>query len=166
MNANKLVFSVFNVEFEGIDKCGKDMLKQTMFKVFPNVCAYKARGILSQLAYNYLYNRNWQYTITEGYIQNSLFVKLDLYEDDWLARLKESNEIVNNKERSDVDFVADYKKHQAAFDKAWQYLCNLKIAKQYQDHFLCFNTSEQSALDIAKQVKRQLIVLNNIHEKE
>ena len=157
---NTPMFHVFNVEFDGIDKCGKDTLKQTMFKVFPNTCAYKARGILSQIAYSQLYGRNWQYCMTEGYVQNSLFVKLDVDEDDWLRRIADSNEIENNKQRSDVDFIADYKKHQSAFDLAWQYLQDLDVAKNYQDHFLCCNTTQLTAFEIANIVKQRLIDLN------
>lgn len=160
--SNVPTFCVFNVEFDGIDKCGKDTLKQTMFKVFPNTCAYKARGILSQIAYSQLYGRNWQYCMTEGYIQNSLFIKLDVNEDDWLQRLAASNEIENNKQRTDVDFIADYKKHQVAFDNAWQYLLNLDICQQYQDHFLCCNTSVFTATEIANIVKLRLMQLNHL----
>lgn len=158
-----LTFKVFNVEFEGIDKCGKDTLKQTMFKVYPNTCAYKARGILSQLAYNLLYNRDWQYHITEGYFQNSLFVYLDIDKEDWLKRLQDSNEIAENANRSDVAFVADYARHKKAFDDAWIELSSYFDSK-YALHFLRVNTSELSAEEIAELVKQRLLLLNNMSD--
>lgn len=162
LNTLQMTFNVFNVEFEGIDKCGKDTLKQEMFKVFPNVCAYKARGILSQLAYSQLYHRQWQYNISEGYIQNSLFVYLQIDKDDWLNRLQATNEIEENKQRTDVDFVSNYDIHQKAFDDAWLYLKMLDVCQKYQDHFLCCNTSQMTANDIANLVRQRLILLNHL----
>lgn len=159
----QLNINVFNVEFEGIDKCGKDTLRNTMLSVFPNICSYKARGALSQLAYQKLYNRSWQYNITEGYIQNTLIVYLDVSdEQDWLNRLSHTNEVEVNNNRADVDFVADYRKHRAAFQEAWQELKSSAIAKKYQDHFLYFDTSVYDQQEIAQQVKQRLIELNNI----
>ena len=152
---------VFNVEFDGIDKCGKDTLVHTMFKVFPNYCAYQSRGLLSQVAYSRLYNRSWQYPVTEGYIQNTLFVKLDVEKDDWLKRLEESNEIELNKSRTDVDFVSDYTRHNDAFDNAWIEVKNYEPAKKYEDHFVCYNTTTMSAEEIAKSDAETLKSLNN-----
>lgn len=40
-------YKVFNVEFDGIDKCGKDSVMKQMFSVVPNKYIPKARGILS-----------------------------------------------------------------------------------------------------------------------
>lgn len=153
-------FDVFEVEFDGIDKCGKDTLVQTMFKVYPNYCAYQARGLISQVAYNLLYNRDWTYSVTEGYIKNSLFIKLDVDKDDWIKRLEDSNEIEENKKRTDVDFVSDYERHKKAFDDAFDNLKNLEVSKNYQDHFLCFNTSKMTAVEIAEEIKNRLISLN------
>ena len=96
-----------------------------MLSVFPNICSYKARGALSQLAYQKLYNRSWQYNITDGYIQNTLIIYLDVSdEQDWLNRLSHTNEVEVNNNRADVDFVVDYRKHRAAFQEAWQELPN------------------------------------------
>lgn len=154
--------TVFNIELEGIDKCGKDAIRETMLSVFPNICSYKARGILSQLAYERLYHRPWSYPVTEGYIKNTLIVKLDVNKNDWLDRLRLTNEIENNLNRSDVDFIADYEKHQAAFNDAWQYLLNLDICQQYQDHFLRCNTSMLTKQDIAKMIKQRIMRLNHL----
>ena len=107
---------VFEVEFDGIDKCGKDTLVQTMFKVFPNYCAYQARGLQSQIAYSHLYDRPWNYPVTDGYKENALFVYLDVEKEDWLQRLKDTNEITNNKNRSDVDFVITFEELTGMFE--------------------------------------------------
>lgn len=162
MSSKSANVEVFEVEFDGIDKCGKDTLVHTMFKVFPNYCAYQARGLQSQIAYSKLYNRPWNYPVTEGYIQNSLFIYLDVDEEDWLLRLRNSNEIENNKKRTDVDFVSDYAKHRKAFDDAWNDLISSELGKKYSSHFLYFNTSKMTAVEIAEAVKQQLIKLNNI----
>ena len=162
MEAKQYTITVFNVELEGIDKCGKDTIRNTMLNVFPNVCSIKARGILSQLAYERLYNRPWTYPVSEGYIKNTFIVKLDINEDDWINRLTLSNEIENNAKRSDVDFIADYKRHMQAFEDAWNYFRNLDVAKNYQDHFLCCNTSVFSAVEIANLIRLHLIKLNHL----
>ena len=154
---------VFNVEFEGIDKCGKDTVRDTMLGVFPNICSLKARGILSQYAYSRLYNRPWIYDVTEGYIKNTLIVYLDVSsEEDWLERLKATNEIEFNNSRSDVNFISDYTKHRNAFIYAFQLLKSLDISQDYQDHFLYLDTSRLSQLEIANIVKQRLVMLNNI----
>jgi len=149
---------VFEVEFDGIDKCGKDTLVQTMFKVFPNYCAYQARGLQSQIAYSHLYDRPWSYPVTDGYKENALFVYLDVEKEDWLQRLKDSNEIENNKNRSDVDFVEDYERHRGAFEYAWE-LMNDPV---YTSHFMKINTSEYSPVEIAEMVAARLKELNSI----
>lgn len=157
---------VFNVEFEGIDKCGKDTLRNEMLSVFPNICSYKARGVLSQYAYQSLYHRPWNYRVTEGYFHNTLIVFLDVSnEDDWLARLAATNEIESNDHRTDVDFVADYNKHRNAFIDAFNYLKSLDIAKDYQDHFLYCDTSLYSIKEIAHTVRQRLIDLNYIQHE-
>jgi len=161
-NNRKLTIPVFEVEFDGIDKCGKDTLVHTMFKVFPNVCAYQARGLQSQIAYSKLYGRDWSYPVTEGYVSNLLSIYLDVDEDDWIKRLKDSNEIENNKNRSDVDFVSDYKKHKDAFEYAWNTILSLDSTKNYQDHFLKINTSQYSPQQIAEIVADRIKKLNNI----
>lgn len=155
---NAIDIGVFEVEFDGIDKCGKDTLVQTMFKVFPNYCAYQARGLLSQNAYSILYNRPWTYPVTDGYKSNSLFVYLDVEKDDWLQRLKDSNEIENNKNRSDVDFVEDYEKHRGAFEKAWDQMFD----PVYEKHFMKINTSKYNPTEIAEMVAARLKELNSI----
>lgn len=162
MKPDKLTFKVFNVEFDGMDKCGKETLVHTMFKVFPNYVAYQERGFLSQIAYNLLYKRDWKYLPTEGYISNSLFVKLDVEKEDWLQRLEATHEIESNKHRSDVDFVSDYERHRKAFDDGWEAMMSLDEAKGYQDHFLCLNTTGHTPEEVALKVKERLIKLNNL----
>ena len=162
MLSKSVNISVFKAEFDGIDKSGKDTLVNEMIKIFPNYCSLHARGLISQIAYSKLYNRNWNYPFTEGYIQNTLFIYLDVDEEDWYLRLRNTNEIENNEKRSDVDFVSDYAKHRKAFDDTWNDLISSELGKKYSSHFLYFNTSKMTAVAIAEAVKRQLIKLNNI----
>lgn len=164
MQDRQYEITVFNVELEGIDKCGKDTVRKAILEVFPNICSYKARGILSQLAYERLYNRPWSYPVTEGYLKNTLIVKLDVYEKDWRERLDFTDEIAFNASRSDVDFVSDYLRHTTAFNEAWDYLRNLDIAKNYQDHFMRCNTSLLTDFEIAQQIKQRVIELNHLGE--
>jgi hypothetical protein len=77
---------VFNVEFDGIDKCGKDTIWRTMISYHQNRYIYDARGILSQLAYAKLFNRDYEYKYTEGYFENTLVVYLTVDKDDWEIR--------------------------------------------------------------------------------
>ena len=40
-------FKVFNVEFDGMDKCGKDSIAKQIFAVDPNKYIINVRGIMS-----------------------------------------------------------------------------------------------------------------------
>ena len=62
-------FKVFNIEFDGIDKVGKDTVMKQIFSMAPNKYIPKARGIMSQIAYSALNNRNYEYEIKKIYKQ-------------------------------------------------------------------------------------------------
>ena len=85
-------FKVFNIEFDGIDKVGKDTIMKQIFSMAPNKYIPKARGIMSQIAYSALNNRNYEYEINKGYLDNTLIVYLTVDEDDWKVRCDLSNE--------------------------------------------------------------------------
>lgn len=141
---------VFNIEFDGIDKCGKDTIKSQIWYFAPGMYLPRARGLISQIAYAKLYNRDVNYDIDIGYIKNTLFVLLDIDKDDWNIRCKLTNE-------PNCDFT--YEEMREAFIFAIQYL---------KDRFdipneciLMFNTSQMTSFNIAKEVTTQLERLNN-----
>ena len=158
--ASKIVkYRVFNVEFDGIDKSGKDSIMKQIFSYAPNKYIPKARGLLSQIAYSKLFNRDAEYLFTEGYVQNTLFVYLTVDEDDWNVRCDLSHEHELNKSRSDVESEIKYKSSTQAFDYAYE-LLKSKMP-QYSDHFMTFNTSQTTPIQIIKQVAAKLEQLNN-----
>lgn len=83
--------NVFNVELDGIDKCGKDSIRPYIFHLAPGKYLCRARGLLSQLAYAKLYKRDIDWDAM-SYTKNTLFVLLDVKEEDWQIRCKITNE--------------------------------------------------------------------------
>lgn len=141
---------VFNVEIEGIDKCGKDTICDYLIQIDPSEYMFKARGILSQIAYAKLYNRDIQFDVDEKYLANTMIVLLDVYEEDWKVRCKLTNE-------PDMNF---------SFAECRQEFFNafLKLKEkyaQYKNHFMIINSSDNTPYTIAKIIKKKLRNLNN-----
>lgn len=139
-------YKVFNIEFEGIDKCGKDYMVQYFLKVRPNIYTPKARGILSQLVYTKMYGRNDDYKVNQGYLDNTLFVYLKVDKADWEVRCKLENEP-----------MTDYDKSVEAFDNGFDDLYN-KVSDKRQ--ILVLNTSALTPYQIVNFVCRRLDELN------
>lgn len=152
-------YRVFNVEFDGIDKSGKDSIMHQIFAVAPNKYIPKARGLLSQVAYADLYKRDVEYLVTEGYIENTLFVLLEVDKEDWDVRCKLTGEHEKNKSRSDMEAAVVYESNSEAFSKAYELLYN-RYKEEYADHFMRFNTSKQTPISIIKEVVARLEELN------
>lgn len=152
-------YKVFNVEFDGIDKSGKDSIMHQIFAVAPNKYIPKARGLLSQIAYSKLYNRDSVYDVTEGYIANTLFILLTVEEDDWNVRCKLTGEHEKNKSRSDMEGAVVYKSNSEAFEFAYNYLLD-QYKDKYEDHFLAYNTSQMTPIQIINDVVEHLEELN------
>lgn len=155
-------FKVFNVEFDGIDKVGKDTVMKQIFSVAPNKYIPKARGLMSQIAYSHLNNRGYEYEVTKGYLDNTLFIYLTVDEDDWKVRCDMSNEKALNAVKSDTRNEVEmremrYEKHTAAFDYAWNKLKELGVK---EEQMLTFNTSKVTSYQIIKQVVERLEELN------
>jgi hypothetical protein len=150
---------VFNVEFDGIDKAGKDSIMHQIFAVAPNKYIPKSRGLLSQIAYSKLYNRDFVYKISEGYIQNTLFVLLTVDEEDWNVRCKLTGEHEKNKSRSDMEAGVVYSTNSEVFEFAYNYLLDI-YGNKYSDHFMKFNTTETTPYNIITQVVERLEELN------
>ena len=150
-------YRVFNIEFDGIDKSGKDSVMKQVFSYAPNKYIPKARGLVSQLAYSKLFKRDAQYEVSRGYLDNTLFVLLTVDQDDWNVRCDLSHEHENNKMRSDVEAEIQWKSSSEAFEAAYE-----QLRAQYGDdmHFMKFNTSEVTPIKIIKAVAQRMEDLN------
>ena len=138
-------FKVLNVEFDGMDKCGKDSIAKQIFAVDPNKYIINVRGIMSQIAYSWLWKREYAYEMSKGYLENTLFVYLTVNEDDWNVRCKLSGEHEKNKKRTDVESAIKYKSSNDAFELAYEKLNASLAEKQVSDkHILKLNTSEMT----------------------
>lgn len=142
---------IFNIEFDGIDKCGKDTIKSLIWYFAPGMYLPRARGLISQLAYSKLYNRNVNYEINQGYIANTLFILLEVDEHDWNIRCKLTNE-----ER--INFT--YEEMKNAFRFALHELKERFNVPESQ--ILTFNTSKLTSYTIANEVVLRLNQLNNL----
>ena len=115
-------FKVFNVEFDGMDKAGKDSIMAQIFSAAPNKYISNARGLLSQVAYAKLYNRDWEYDFTDGYLDNTLFVYLTVDQADWKIRCDVTHEFEKNRFRSDMEGELEYTSNRDAFEYAYEVL--------------------------------------------
>lgn len=153
-------FKVFNIEFEGIDKSGKDSIMQQIFSVAPNKYIPKSRGLISQIAYSNLYDRDYNYLESEGYIENTLFVLLTVDRDDWKVRCDISHEHEKNKNRTDMEAAVEYTSNSQAFIEAYDYLYT-KYKDKYSNHFMRFNTSSKTPYQIITEVVKRMDELNS-----
>lgn len=140
---------VFNIELDGIDKCGKDSVRPYVFYLEPGKYLCRARGLISQIAYAKLYKRNIEWDGTD-YAKNTLFVLLEVNKHDWEIRCKLTNE-------PNTGFT--YEEMTQAFKLA---LYELKERFDVpENHILVFNTSEYTPYTIADEIKTHLEYLNN-----
>lgn len=140
---------IFNVELDGIDKCGKDSVRPYLFYLEPGKYLCRARGLISQIAYAKLYNRDIQWDC-EDYTKNTLFVLLNVYKNDWEIRCKLTNE-------PNTGFT--YKQMtQAFYDARYELESRFNVPK---NQILTFNTSDHTPYEIAKQIASHLEYLNN-----
>lgn len=140
---------VFNIELDGIDKCGKDSVRPYVFYLEPGKYLCRARGLISQIAYAKLYKRDilWD---GEDYAKSTLFVLLEVDKKDWEIRCKLTNE-------PNTGFT--YEEMTQAFKLA---LYELKERFNVpENHILVFNTSEYTPYAIADEIKTHLEYLNN-----
>lgn len=140
---------VFNIELDGIDKCGKDSVKPYVFYLEPGKYLCRARGLISQIAYAKLYKRNIEWDGAD-YAKSTLFVLLEVDKQDWEIRCKLTNE-------PNTGFT--YEEMTQAFKLA---LYELKERFDVpENHILVFNTSEYTPYAIADEIKTHLEYLNN-----
>lgn len=140
---------VFNIELDGIDKCGKDSVRPYVFYLEPGKYLCRARGLISQIAYANLYKRNIEWNGAD-YAKNTLFVLLEVDKQDWEIRCKLTNE-------PNTGFT--YEEMTQAFKLA---LYELKERFDVpENQILVFNTSEYTPYAIADEIKTHLEYLNN-----
>ena len=140
---------VFNIELDGIDKCGKDSVRPYVFYLEPGKYLCRARGLISQIAYAKLYKRNIEWDGAD-YAKNTLFVLLEVNKHDWEIRCKLTNE-------PNTGFT--YEEMTQAFKLA---LYELKERFDVpENQILVFNTSEYTPYVIADEIKTHLEYLNN-----
>lgn len=140
---------VFNIELDGIDKCGKDSVRPYIFYLEPGKYLCRARGLISQIAYAKLYNRDIDWDCAD-YTKNTLFVLLEVNKQDWEIRCKLTNE-------PNTGFT--YEEMTQAFKLA---LYELKERFDVpENQILVFNTSEYTPYAIADEIKIHLEYLNN-----
>lgn len=140
---------VFNIELDGIDKCGKDSVRPYVFYLEPGKYLCRARGLISQIAYAKLYKRNIEWDGAD-YAKNTLFVLLEVDKQDWEIRCKLTNE-------PNTGFT--YEEMTQAFKLA---LYELKERFDVpENHILVFNTSKYTPYAIADEIKTHLEYLNN-----
>lgn len=140
---------VFNIELDGIDKCGKDSVRPYVFYLEPGKYLCRARGLISQIAYAKLYKRDIEWDGID-YAKNTLFVLLEVDKQDWEIRCKLTNE-------PNTGFT--YEEMTQAFKLA---LYELKEHFDIpENQILVFNTSEYTPYTIANEIKTHLMYLNN-----
>lgn len=140
---------VFNIELDGIDKCGKDSVRPYVFYLEPGKYLCRARGLISQIAYAKLYKRDIEWEGTD-YAKNTLFVLLEVDRQDWEIRCKLTNE-------PNTGFT--YEEMTRAFKLA---LYELKERFNVSENqILVFNTSKYTPYAIANEIKTRLEYLNN-----
>lgn len=140
---------VFNIELDGIDKCGKDSIRPYVFYLEPGKYLCRARGLISQIAYAKLYRRDIEWDSAD-YAKNTLFVLLEVDKQDWEIRCKLTNE-------PNTGFT--YEEMTQAFKLA---LYELKERFDVpENQILVFNTSEYTPYTIADKIKTHLEYLNN-----
>ena len=142
-------FKVFNIELDGIDKCGKDSVRPYVFYLEPGKYLCRARGLISQIAYAKLYKRKLEFD-AETYTKNTLFVLLEVNKQDWEIRCKLTNE-------PNTGFT--YEEMTQAFN-----LALYEVKERFnvpENQILVFNTSEYTPYAIADKIKTHLEYLNN-----
>ena len=140
---------VFNIELDGIDKCGKDSVRPYVFYLEPGKYLCRARGLISQIAYAKLYKRKLEFD-AEMYTKNTLFVLLEVNKQDWEIRCKLTNE-------PNAGFT--YEEMTQAFK-----LALYEVKERFnvpENQILVFNTSEYTPYAIADKIKTHLEYLNN-----
>lgn len=131
------------IVLEGIDKTGKDTILRYICELSNYKYLVQSRGILSQIAYSKLYNRDYKYEIKNKY-NNVLFVYLTVDREDWNIRCNMTNEP-----------VISYDDNVDAFHYTIIECCKYI-------NIINFNTSKKTPYQIAKQIVEYMNELNEV----
>ena len=132
------------IYLDGIDKSGKDLIAEYIVLLSKYRYIVNCRGIMSVLAYSEIFDRDYQYDISD---QSTIVnVLLEVNKDDWLIRCKLSNET-----------LIDFEKHTAAFRNAYYAIENVS-------NCMIVNTSLSSPYLIAKEIVNYANRLNGLKE--
>lgn len=128
----------FTVVIEGIDKCGKSLIADYVWRLNKSLNVFP-RGYISLEVYNRKFNRGKKYV--EPY-KDALYVLLTVNKEDWEIRCA-----INNEPK--INFEEDSKLFQDVFNE---------LDRTYRK--MTFNTSEQTAFNIAKEIVKMIELLN------
>ena len=78
------------ITIEGVDKTGKDLLVQYIVRMSNHKYVIQSRGIMSQMAYTQIYNRNYEYDLAPYKHDVIFYLKGDI--DDLAIRHKITGE--------------------------------------------------------------------------
>jgi hypothetical protein len=92
----------YKVVLDGIDKTGKDKIREYVRSLSRGRYTCSARGIMSLLAYSKLYERNYKYDLSNE--KNTINVLLDVQKEDWEIRCKLTQEPLINFEQNRMAF--------------------------------------------------------------
>lgn len=133
-------YRFFNITLEGIDKTCKNLLASYLWYLSEKNIQVQDRGLISQIAYAKLYNRDIGFDLTR--LKNdTYYIFLTTDKKDWEIRCKISNEPSIN-----------FEKNSEAFEEAKKLL----LEKGYT--VLSYSVSEQSIYHLAKQIIEDLQV--------
>lgn len=119
------------IDIEGIDKTGKDLIRQYITILSNYKYVVRARGILSNMVYAEKFGRNFDYNL----MYRPIVVYLDVDKEDWEIRCKITHEP-----------YTDYKQDKLLFEKY------LKVLESKGINILRYNTSKLAPIQIAKSV--------------
>ena len=131
----------YTVFLDGIDKTGKDTIRQYVWRLNKSLNVF-CRGYISLEVYNRLYKRNVAYELP---YENALYVLLTVNHNDWTIRCEMTDEPV-------IDFLQHSTEFQVVFEQ-------LKM-NGYKT--MSFNTSEMTPYQIAEQIVAYIDELNKM----
>ena len=131
----------YSVCLEGIDKTGKDTIWKYVDYISGGNLVINSRGVVSQIAYNELYNRNSTYDLEQQ--ANILHVLLTVDKPDWEIRCKITKEP-----------KIPYEENVEVFEKAF------KLIEDNGFPAMRFNTSEMTPYQIAIKIVEKINKLN------
>lgn len=136
----------FSICIDGIDKTGKDTLLGFIDRLSNHKYIINVRGMLSQMAYAELYNRDFNYDLsTQEHILNVL---LTADKEDWEVRCKLTKEP-----------KIDYESNVEVFEKAYKKLIDVGLP------VVKYNTTENTPYQIAKNIIDTMDFLEKTNNK-